>query len=103
MTEAGMITSNPLAAPRRGRYRRQSRCTASTSASVDDRGEAAGPGVIGACAVRGPNIFAGYWQNADRTREEFTGKATSRPATSASGAPDAPRMATCASVGARRT
>ena len=39
---------------------------------VDDGGSAVGPGVIGGVQVRGPNIFAGYWQMPDKTKEEFT-------------------------------
>jgi acyl-CoA synthetase (AMP-forming)/AMP-acid ligase II len=29
-------------------------------------------GIVGAIEVRGPNVFAGYWRNADKTRGEFT-------------------------------
>jgi len=29
-------------------------------------------GVVGAIQVKGPNVFAGYWRMAEKTREEFT-------------------------------
>jgi malonyl-CoA/methylmalonyl-CoA synthetase len=72
MTEAGMITSNPLAGPRVGGTVGKPLHGIEVRV-VDERGEAVGPGVIGAVQVRGPNIFAGYWQMPDKTREEFTG------------------------------
>ncbi len=71
MTEAGMITSNPLSGARVGGTVGKPLHGIDVRI-VDDRGEAAGPGVIGAVQVRGPNIFAGYWQMPDKTREEFT-------------------------------
>jgi len=71
MTEAGMITSNPLAGPRVGGTVGKPLHGIDVRV-VDDRGETVGPGVIGDVQVRGPNIFAGYWQMPDKTREEFT-------------------------------
>jgi malonyl-CoA/methylmalonyl-CoA synthetase len=71
MTEAGMITSNPLAGPRVGGTVGRPLHGIDVRI-VDERGEAAGPGVVGAVQVRGPNVFAGYWQMPDKTREEFT-------------------------------
>lgn len=71
MTEAGMITSNPLAGPR----------VAGTVGPplpgievriVDDAGVACAGEAIGSVEVRGPNIFAGYWQMPEKTRSEFT-------------------------------
>jgi len=71
MTEAGMITSNPLAGPR----------MAGTVGPplpgievriVDDEGVPCAGDAIGAVEVRGPNIFAGYWQMPEKTRAEFT-------------------------------
>jgi len=35
-------------------------------------GTEAAPGEVGHVEVRGPNVFAGYWRQPDRTREEFT-------------------------------
>jgi malonyl-CoA/methylmalonyl-CoA synthetase len=31
------------------------------------------PGEVGGVEVQGPNVFAGYWNLPERTREEFTG------------------------------
>ncbi len=71
MTEAGMITSNPLAGPR----------LAGTVGPplpgievriVDEAGTPCAGAAIGAVEVRGPNIFAGYWQMPEKTRAEFT-------------------------------
>jgi len=71
MTEAGMIASNPLAGTRlpgtvgvplpdvRVRVRGQD----GTLAAAGD------PGVL---EIKGPNVFAGYWRNADKTRAAFT-------------------------------
>jgi malonyl-CoA/methylmalonyl-CoA synthetase len=71
MTEAGMITSNPLSGPRVGGTVGKPLHGIEVRV-VDERGEVAGHGVIGGVQVRGPNIFAGYWQMPDKTREEFT-------------------------------
>jgi malonyl-CoA/methylmalonyl-CoA synthetase len=39
---------------------------------VDDAGDACAPGTVGGVEVRGPNVFAGYWNMPDRTRDDFT-------------------------------
>ncbi len=71
MTEAGMITSNPLAGPR----------LAGTVGPalpgidvrlVDEAGRPCTGEAIGSVEVRGPNIFAGYWQMPEKTHAEFT-------------------------------
>ena len=71
MSETAMLTSNPYDGNR----------TAGTVGLplpgvavrvVDDQGEACGTDEIGAVQVKGPNVFAGYWQMPEKTREEFT-------------------------------
>jgi len=73
MSETVMITSNP--------YRPESARRAGTVGAAlpgvgvrvhDDQGRACEVDAIGGIEVRGPSIFAGYWQMPDKTREEFT-------------------------------
>jgi len=71
MTEAGMITSNPLDGARVGGT------VGKPLPSVDVRitgegGRPCGPETIGSVEIRGPNVFAGYWRMPEKTREEFT-------------------------------
>jgi malonyl-CoA/methylmalonyl-CoA synthetase len=71
MSEAGMITSNPLDGDRRG----GSVGLPLPGVSVritngEDQNVRAGePGAI---QIQGDNVFAGYWRNPAKTREEFT-------------------------------
>ncbi|MGH6953220.1 MAG: AMP-binding protein, partial [Alphaproteobacteria bacterium] len=70
MTEAGMITSNPLDGER-------------VAGSVgpplpgvvarvaDESGAALPNGQIGVLEIKGPNVFRGYWRQAEKTRAEF--------------------------------
>jgi malonyl-CoA/methylmalonyl-CoA synthetase len=71
MTEAGMITSNPLhgsrlpgtvGAPLPGVHARVRR----------DDGALALSGEPGVLEITGPNVFGGYWRNEEKTRASFT-------------------------------
>ncbi len=71
MTETGMITSNP--------YRTGERIAGTVGfalpgvsvriASAD--GKVLPTGEPGVLEVKGPNVFAGYWRNPEKTKEEF--------------------------------
>ncbi|MEE4361388.1 MAG: AMP-binding protein [Pseudomonadales bacterium] len=70
MTEAGMIASNPLEG------RREPGTVGHALPGVDARlrtpdGAPVGPGEVGVLEIRGPNVFAGYWQQPEKTRAEF--------------------------------
>lgn len=71
MSETGMNTSNPL----RGERRAGTVGPALPGVDVrvvDTRGASLPSGQAGNLQVRGPNVFAGYWQMPDKTREDFT-------------------------------
>jgi len=71
MTETGMITSNPYEGVRAaGTVGRP--LPGIAVRIVDDNGDACAPGIVGSVQVRGPNVFAGYWQMPAKTRSEFT-------------------------------
>ena len=74
MTEAGMITSNPLDGARVGGTVGKALPGVDVRI-VDEQGATVSGDGIGGVQVRGPNVFAGYWQMADKTREEFTSDA----------------------------
>jgi malonyl-CoA/methylmalonyl-CoA synthetase len=71
MTETGMNTSNPLHGERIGGTVGPALPGVSVRI-VDERGEACASGAIGGIQVRGPNVFPGYWNLPEKTREEFT-------------------------------
>jgi malonyl-CoA/methylmalonyl-CoA synthetase len=72
MTETLMNTSNPYDGPRLpGSVGTPLegiavRVTGRESGAVQSRG------AVGTLEVRGPNVFAGYWRDAEKTRAEFT-------------------------------
>lgn len=71
LTETGMNTSNPLTGPRKPGT--VGPPLPGVSAKVVDQGGSILPaGETGDLLVRGDNVFLGYWQMPDKTREEFT-------------------------------
>jgi malonyl-CoA/methylmalonyl-CoA synthetase len=72
MTETGMITSNPFDGARVGGTVGRPLPGIEVRV-VDEAQQECAPGVIGGVQVRGPNVFAGYWDMPEKTREEFTG------------------------------
>jgi len=71
MSEAGMITSNPLDGERRGGSVGFPLPGISIRV-VDQRDQPLSSGEPGAIQVRGDNVFAGYWRNPAKTRADFT-------------------------------
>ena len=72
MSETGMITSNPLSGERRAGT--VGFPLPGVSVRVTDGKDHSLPGGdTGGIQVRGDNVFAGYWRDPVKTREEFTG------------------------------
>ena len=70
MTEAGMITSNPYDGQRIAGT--VGAALPSVTARVADAdGNEIPRGEVGILEIKGPNIFAGYWQMPQKTAEEF--------------------------------
>jgi|UniRef100_UPI004048D3F4 malonyl-CoA/methylmalonyl-CoA synthetase len=74
MSETGMLTSNPYQTENEQRI-------GSTVGRplpgievrvVDDNQNTCAPDVVGHIQVKGPNVFLGYWEMPEKTREEFT-------------------------------
>jgi len=71
MTETVMLTSNPLDGPRvPGTVGPP--LPGVTVRVCDDEGNVLSQGEIGGIQVKGPNVFHGYWQQPEKTAEEFT-------------------------------
>lgn len=71
MSEAGMITSNPL----EGERREGSVGFPLAGISVrvaDEKDQTLPPGSNGGIQVKGENVFSGYWRKPEKTREEFS-------------------------------
>lgn len=79
MSETAMLTSNPYAADARYGHKSQRRggtvgfpLPGVQLRVQDDAGKDLAVGEIGGIQVKGPNVFAGYWQMPEKTKEEFT-------------------------------
>ena len=70
MTEAGMITSNPLDGERRAGTVGFPLPDVQLRICQEDGG-ALPDGEIGVLEFKGPNLFKGYWRNPEKTAEEF--------------------------------
>jgi len=79
MSETIMLTSNPCEPDMRygGRTERRGGTVGFPLPGVslrvqDDAGQTVQVGEIGGIQVKGPNVFSGYWQMPEKTKEEFT-------------------------------
>ncbi len=71
MSEAGMITSNPLDGERKGGTVGLPLPGVSVRIA-DETDRALAPEATGSIQIRGDNVFRGYWRMPEKTREEFT-------------------------------
>lgn len=69
MTETNMNTSNPYDGERRAGT--VGFPLPGVALQIMQDGQAVGPGEVGVIEVRGPNVFQGYWQMPEKTREEL--------------------------------
>jgi malonyl-CoA/methylmalonyl-CoA synthetase len=74
MSETIMLTSNPYQGERRGGTVGFPLPRVDVRVQKDDAdgGTVCAVGEIGGIQVRGPNVFSGYWQMPEKTKEEFT-------------------------------
>ena len=70
MSEAQMITSNPLIGVRRGGTVGFPLPDVEVRV-CDDEGTSLESGEIGSLEIKGPNVFRGYWRNPDATKSTF--------------------------------
>jgi malonyl-CoA/methylmalonyl-CoA synthetase len=70
MTETNMITSNPYDGARRAGT--VGFPLPGVTVRLRANGQDVAPGEVGGIEVRGPNVFAGYWQMPEKTAEEMT-------------------------------
>ena len=71
MTETNMNTSNPYDGERRAGTVGFALPGVSVRVCEPDTGKPLPDGEIGVIEVKGPNVFAGYWQMPEKTKEEF--------------------------------
>ncbi len=71
MTETNMNTSNPYHGARVAGTVGPPLPGVSIRITAPDTGESLGEGEIGMIEVKGPNVFAGYWRNPEKTASEF--------------------------------
>lgn len=74
MTEAGIITSNPMDPSQRFPQSVGYPLPGVQIRTVADGGKEAAAGEVGEVWIQGANVFKGYWQLAEKTRESFEGK-----------------------------
>jgi malonyl-CoA/methylmalonyl-CoA synthetase len=73
MTETGMNTSNPYAESERKAGSVGYPLPGVEIRVVDLTGNDVQPGEVGEICIRGNNVFKGYWQNPEKTKESFVG------------------------------
>jgi malonyl-CoA/methylmalonyl-CoA synthetase len=71
MTETNMITSNPYDGERRPGSVGLPLPGVEVRVADPASGGPLAPGEVGEIEVRGPNVFSGYWKNAEKTRQSF--------------------------------
>jgi malonyl-CoA/methylmalonyl-CoA synthetase len=71
MTETGMLTSNPYDGERRAGFVGPPLPDVELRIAEFESGRVLPRGEVGIVEVRGPNIFAGYWQMPEKTASEF--------------------------------
>jgi len=71
MTETGMNTSNPYEGERIAGMVGFALPEVELRIADPATGKVLPPGEVGVIEIRGPNVFAGYWRNPERTAAEF--------------------------------
>jgi len=71
MTETNMNTTNPYDGPRRAGTVGMPLAGVELKITDPDTGKTVADGSIGQIEVRGPNVFVGYWNMPEKTREEL--------------------------------